>query len=278
MSVTSRTPSSARSALGGRAYVAARRQADLVELAHQRDQLAARALGDDPALVDDPDAVAEALRLLHVMGRVEDGHALVAERLDAGEDGVAALRVDTDRRLVEDQQARPVEQPDGDIQAALHPAGVVLGPLPCPVGQVDDRQNVVDAGRQLPAAQPVQPAKEDEVLARAEVRVDREILGHETDRCLRRGRLDVKRSALDDDRSPVAGEDPADHRDRRRLARPVRTEEAVRLAAGDLEADAVDGLAGPEPLAKIGARQDGLAGRRCRPSRRRQRQRDSNDR
>ena len=34
------------------------------------------------------------------------------ERLDAGQDRVAALRVDADRRLVEDQQARPVEQAD----------------------------------------------------------------------------------------------------------------------------------------------------------------------
>ena len=194
----------------------------------------------------------------------------VAERLDAGEDRVAALRVDTDRRLVEDQQPRPVEQADGDVQAALHPAGVVLRPLPSP-GR-SGRRPRGPRRRGAPAPGPPSPysrPKKTQVLARAEVRVDGEVLGHVADRCLRRGRPDVERLgpstttvAPSRARIPQTIEIvvvlPAPFGPRRPYVSPRR----------DLEADAVDGLAGPEPLAKIGARQDGLAGRRCRPSRR----------
>lgn len=59
--------------------------------------------------VEDPDAVAQPLGLLHVVGGVEDGQALGAQRLDAVEDGSPALRVDADRGLVEDQEAGLVE-------------------------------------------------------------------------------------------------------------------------------------------------------------------------
>ena len=44
------------------------------------------------------------------------------ERGDRLEDRVAALGVDAHRRLVEEQQARPVEQADADVEPALHAA------------------------------------------------------------------------------------------------------------------------------------------------------------
>ena len=70
------------------------------------------------------------------------------------------------------------------------PPGVVLGPLLRPVGQVDDLEDLVDARSSVGAAEPVQPAEEAQVLARAEVRVDREVLRHVADLGLARGRLD----------------------------------------------------------------------------------------
>ena len=62
----------------------------------------------DAAVVDDADPVAQALGFLHVVGRVENGHTFAAQLLDTFEDGVAALRIDADRRLVEDEQTRLV--------------------------------------------------------------------------------------------------------------------------------------------------------------------------
>ena len=165
-----------------------RGQADPVALADEVDQLAARPLGPDPPLVDDPDAVAEPLRLLHVVGRVEDRHPLLAEGLDARQDRVPALRIDADGRLVEDEQLRPVEEADGDVQAALHAARELLGPVLRPVGQADDLEELGDPVAQRPAAHAVELAEEDEVLAGGQVRVDRQVLGHVADGGLGRGR------------------------------------------------------------------------------------------
>ena len=59
-------------------------------------------------------------------------------------------------------------------------------------------------------------------------------------------------------RGPFRGEQQAgEHPDRRRLARPVRAEEAEHLPAGDVEADAVDGDERPElPHEPLGAEED----------------------
>ena len=253
---------------GRRPEVAGGRELHAVQSADELDELAPGAFGDDPALVDDPDPVAEPLGLLHVVGRVEDPHPGLAELLDAREDRVPALRIDADGGLVEDQESWLVEQPDRDVEAALHAAGVVLGPLAGPVGEIDELQDRVDPLRQARAGEAVEATEEAEVLPSREVRVDRQVLRHVADRGLRLDGADVDRLAVDDDRARVAGEDAADHRDRRRLAGPVRAEEPVRLAPSDLERHAVDGLAGAE-LLRGGRRSGGLAARGTRPARRR---------
>ena len=66
-------------------------------------ELFGRPVGHDPAVVDDDDPVAEPLGLLHVVRRVEDRLPRVAQRLEALEDRVPALRVDAGRRLVEEE-------------------------------------------------------------------------------------------------------------------------------------------------------------------------------
>ena len=64
-------------------------------LADLRLQLRRRSLGDDPAVVDDPDAVGEDVGLLEVLRRQEDGDALVArEAPDLVPERRAALRVE----------------------------------------------------------------------------------------------------------------------------------------------------------------------------------------
>ena len=125
-------------------HVAAKREPDLLALADQRHELLARPLGADLAAVDDPDAVAEALGLLHVVGRVEDRHAAGPELGDGLEDRVAALGVDAHGRLVEEQEPWLVEQPDADVQAPLHPAAVVLDPVARAFGEPDEREHLVD--------------------------------------------------------------------------------------------------------------------------------------
>ena len=74
-----------------------------------RLQLLGGALGDDVPVVDDPDPVGERVGLLEVLRREEDGHALVAgEPGDFGPESASALRVEARRRLVEEEDRRPV--------------------------------------------------------------------------------------------------------------------------------------------------------------------------
>ena len=50
-----------------------------------------------------------------VVARVNDGQAAVVEAADLLEDAVARLRVDADGRLVQEQQARPVDEGGAEI-------------------------------------------------------------------------------------------------------------------------------------------------------------------
>src|SRR5690606_40415895 len=78
---------------------------------------------DDGALVDDRDVAAQLLGLFQVMGGEDDGHPLAVELGDEVPHRAAQLDVDAGGGLVEDQQARLVDQRAGDHQAALHAAG-----------------------------------------------------------------------------------------------------------------------------------------------------------
>ena len=66
-----------------------------------------RALGHDPPVVDDPDAVGEDVGLLEVLRGEEDRDAVVArEPRDLVPERAAALRVEAGRGLVEEEDAR----------------------------------------------------------------------------------------------------------------------------------------------------------------------------
>jgi len=79
--------------------------------------------GDDAPVVDDGDAVGEALGLFHVVGGVNDGHAAVAQGLNHLEDAIAGLWIDADGGLVHEDKARLMNEAGGHVEAALHSAG-----------------------------------------------------------------------------------------------------------------------------------------------------------
>ena len=115
---------------------------DRLDLDHRpvgdrRLQRRRRALRDDPAARDHRDAAAQLVRLVHVVRRQQDRLAGVAERRD----GVAQLastdRIEPDRRLVEEQHRRVVQQAARDMQPLLHPARERLHPLALAATQPD---------------------------------------------------------------------------------------------------------------------------------------------
>ena len=74
-------------------------------------------------MVDDGDAIAELVRLVHVVGGQEHGE--VVRRLDAPEhlpDGGARDRIEAGGRLVEEEDARLVHQAARDLHAPAHAA------------------------------------------------------------------------------------------------------------------------------------------------------------
>src|SRR5918997_6012709 len=80
-------------------------------------------LGDDAPLVYDPDPVGQHVGLLQVLRREKDRHPVLArEAAHLRPHRVAALGVEARRRLVQEQDARPVYEGEREVQAALHAA------------------------------------------------------------------------------------------------------------------------------------------------------------
>ena len=113
-----------------------------------------RALGDDPAAVDDADVVGELVGLLQVLGGEEDGGALVVERPHLLPDRLAADRVEAGGRLVEEEHPRLVDQRRGEVEAALHPARVGADAAVGGRDEVDPLEQVVGAALALAPGRP----------------------------------------------------------------------------------------------------------------------------
>src|ERR1700730_13456068 len=77
-------------------------------------------VGNHLAVIDDHDAIAEALRLLHIVRGVDEGFAALLQSLKIFKDSVAALRIDTDRWLIEQQDLWIVKKRCGEVQAPFH--------------------------------------------------------------------------------------------------------------------------------------------------------------
>ncbi len=69
-----------------------------------------------------------------------------------------------------------------DVEPTLHAARELTGPVPGPILEFDDRENLIHPPLEFGARQTVQPSKEDEVLAGRQVGVDGDVLGHVADR------------------------------------------------------------------------------------------------
>ena len=210
--------------------------------------LTQRPADDDPAPVDDRDRLAQRLDGLHLVGREDQGLALVTkleERLpeDRDVDGIEA-----GERLVHQQDLRIVEDRGDELDLLLVALRQLVG---APVGKVLDAEPVQPVARL--AARPVrchavQRGEVRELIEHAHPRIEAALLGEVAPRRPRQGPA-VGPSPGDD--AGVGLEDPQDDPHRRRLARPVRAEEPEDLAARDVEREAVEGDDGAESLVKL---------------------------
>ena len=73
-------------------------------------------------MIHDYDTITQPLGLFHIVRRVDHGLTARFERFEIVEYGIAALRIDTDSRLIEQQNIRVMHQCAGDVQTPLHAA------------------------------------------------------------------------------------------------------------------------------------------------------------
>ena len=120
------------------------------------------------------------------------------QRLEVVEDRVAALRIDADGRLVEQQDVGIVQQAGGQVQPPLHAAAEGLHAIVRAVGEADQVERGVDRLVERGARQAVERAEEAEVRARGQLVVEREILRHEADPALLRIGVAAQPRAVDE--------------------------------------------------------------------------------
>src|SRR5581483_8055214 len=152
----------------------------------------------DPAVVHDRHPVAELVRLLHVVGGEEDR---LPGGMELGQDlpqRQAALGVEAGGRLVEEQDAGPVEDGPGDHEPLGHAAGergdVGLGP----VGEAELLEETVRLLLRLVGRHPEVAAVEVEVLPHRELTVEGVRLRHDADDLLGPGGVGHDVDAADD--------------------------------------------------------------------------------
>ena len=107
-------------------------------------ELAGRALGDHPAVVDHGDPVGELVRLVEVLRAEQDRGPLGDERADDVPDLVAGARVEPGRRLVEEHHLRRDHEARGDVEPPPHAPGVVLDQ---PAGRLGEAESLQQLGR-----------------------------------------------------------------------------------------------------------------------------------
>src|SRR5713226_5114583 len=101
-------------------------------------ELRGRTRGDDAPVVDHRYAIRDSVGFVHVVRREEYSHPLrLIEIPHVGPHLIAALRIEAERRLVQKQDLRGVQQPAGDLEAALHAARERLHQVIAPVPQLE---------------------------------------------------------------------------------------------------------------------------------------------
>jgi len=180
-------------------------------------------------MIDDDNAIGEALDLFHVVGGVEQRLAARFQLLEVVEDRIAALRIDADGRFVEEQDVGIVEKTRGEIQPPFHATAEGFHCVARAVGKPDEVQRRGNGIVERRAGQVVQRTKETEVGVCGELVVQREILRHQPNPSLFRIGIAAKRCTVDEHVTAVGLHQPGDHRHGRRLASAVWTEQAHQL-------------------------------------------------
>jgi len=162
----------------------------------------------------------------------------------------ARLGIEAGRRLIQEDDARAVDEAERDVQPPFHAARIAADdPVGC-VLDPDQAEQLVHALAQGAAVHALDAALEHQVLAPCRLAVDARALRDIAD--CSPDRIGLVDDVVEDDlgASFVRFRQRRQHLDRRRLARAVRTEQAEDLSFAHAERDAVERLDLPVALAK----------------------------
>jgi hypothetical protein len=141
-------------------------------------------------VVDDPDAVGEHVGLLEVLRGEEDRDAVVAgQPRDLVPQGAAALHVEAGGRLVEEEDARVVDERQREVEPPPHAARVAADAPAGGLGEAHAREQLVAALPSLGSVEAVERPLKVHVLAAGEVRVEGDVLERRADRGAHLGTL-----------------------------------------------------------------------------------------
>src|SRR5689334_21645719 len=187
-------------------------------------------------MVDDRDAIAEPLGLVHIVGREQDRAARGLELLDEVPDLAARLWIEPRRRLVEEEQIRVADDRAGDGQSLLLPAGQLTNPAVTLLVELDESNDVVDR-----SARRIEAAKQSHRFGDRQLLRELRFLQLDAEALAKLAVVARPAPAEHDDITLVGGVEALADLDRRRLAGAVRPEQAETFAGRDLEVQSIDG-------------------------------------
>jgi len=186
--------------------------------------------------------IARLVGLLEVLGGEEDRGAGCVDAADLVPDGEPGSRVQSGRGLVEEQDLGLVDERARQIEAALHPSGIGLGPPFGGVRQTDQLEQLIGAVAPGGACDPIEPALELEQLAAGLHRIEPDLLQRDAD--ISPHLVVIAHHVVARHQGAATGrrQQGAQHPDRGGLAGPVRPEEAEDLAFGNADVHPPHGL------------------------------------
>ena len=207
-------------------------------LARHADQFASRLVGDQLAMIDDGDPVAQFLGLFEVVRGEHDGHAFTVHLGDQFPQLPPQFHVNASGRLVEHKHGRLVDQRLGDQQAPLHAARERAGIGIAFVGKVHGAQQFLAAAQVLGDA--VEPRLVFQNFERREERIEDDLLRNDADRALGVTVVAVDVEAPDFCAARGLAHEPGKNVDQRRLACAIRAEQPEYPTFGDVEGHALE--------------------------------------
>ena len=188
----------------------------------------------------DAHAMADPLHLVQLMrGKEHRDVPLGAQLLDHPEQPFDAGGIETESWIVQNHHAGLLEQHVGKPEALPHAPGVLSHRLVRGLRQIDRAEEVRDPRLGDGPAEVVEVRGVEEVLTPREIAVEAEVLGQVPHLPFHRDGI-AGGVVATDTQSALGGLRQAQHhQDRRALAGPVRTEEAVHLALVHVQVDAV---------------------------------------